>query len=126
MLYNIACDYIPFIRPLELSKVAELKYACSRTFYTTIFDVGAYRTLLPDLIKFAYIPQNDLRVNADPQIPESNRQRDRSPDFTIPDATTTTGLNIVEPEEHVLILEFAENSKGKKTEGSVNPLEYKL
>lgn len=72
------------------------------------------RTLLPDLIKFAYIAQNELRIHADsqPQTNKNKTERGRSPDF----ALASTHLNVVEPEEHVLVLEFAENSKGKKSE----------
>lgn len=42
--------------------------------------------------------------------------RDRSPDFNL--ASWSTKMQVVEPEEHVLILEFAENSKGKKSENN--------
>ena len=72
------------------------------------------RALLPDLIKFSYIPQNDLRINENSQIHAPPGGRDRSPDFTL--ASWSTKMQVVEPEEHVLVLEFAENSKGKKNE----------
>ncbi|KAH0830257.1 P-loop containing nucleoside triphosphate hydrolase protein [Lanmaoa asiatica] len=83
-------------RPLDLVKVAELK------------------ALLPDLIKFAYIPRNELRIHAE-TLSQQQRGGRRSPDFSIPSSSQLPG---VEEEEHVLILEFAENSRGKKEQSS--------
>jgi DEAD/DEAH box helicase domain-containing protein len=60
------------------------------------------RALLPDLIKFAYIPQHRLRIHGG---------RD-SPDFS---AFAQSSLGIAEKEEHVLILEFTDKSRGKKS-----------
>jgi DEAD/DEAH box helicase domain-containing protein len=42
--------------------------------------------------------------------------RDRSPDFSL--ASWSTRMQVTEPEEHVLVLEFAENSRGKKNENN--------
>ncbi|KAI9456100.1 hypothetical protein HD554DRAFT_2317614 [Boletus coccyginus] len=79
-------------RPLDLAKVAELK------------------ALLPDLIKFAYIPRDELRIHAE-TLSQQQRGGRRSPDFSILSSSQIPG---VEEEEHVLILEFAENSRGRK------------
>ncbi|KAL1758264.1 hypothetical protein FB107DRAFT_207459 [Schizophyllum commune] len=74
--------------PLKLEVVAELK------------------ALLPDLIKFAYIPKNELLVT------DGVNQRSKSPDFGKYLGTSSGGGAV---DEHVLILEFADNSKGKKS-----------
>ncbi|OJA19678.1 hypothetical protein AZE42_06950 [Rhizopogon vesiculosus] len=88
-------------RPLELSKVAELK------------------ALLPDIIKFAYIPHNDIRIHAETLGRE--HKRSNSPDFALrsrPLATPASSqLPGHEEEEHVLVLEFAENFRGPKKPG---------
>jgi DEAD/DEAH box helicase domain-containing protein len=75
---------------------------------------SCFRALLPDLINFAYIPQNELRIHGD-----SQGQRDRSPDFSTisaPSDSLIGGIN--EAEEHVLVLDFADNSRGKKSQNS--------
>ncbi|KAJ7184209.1 P-loop containing nucleoside triphosphate hydrolase protein [Mycena filopes] len=77
-------------RPLDLDNVAELK------------------TLLPDLVKFAYIPRNELLIHEDPQ---SFNKRDA--DFRLPRSREEEERT----EDHVLILEFVDKSKGKKFEG---------
>ncbi|KAF9228793.1 DEAD H helicase [Gyrodon lividus] len=83
-------------RPLDLAKVAELK------------------ALLPDLIKFAYIPRDEMRIHAETQMQRSSGRT--SPDFSIPTQAPPSSSQLpgIEEGEHVLILEFAENSKGKK------------
>ncbi|KAI0797837.1 P-loop containing nucleoside triphosphate hydrolase protein [Abortiporus biennis] len=81
-------------QPLELSKVAELK------------------ALLPDLVKFAYIPSIELRIHEATQ----NANKSKEVDFSIPGPLTQGALNMTEDEEeHVLILDFVDGSKGKKT-----------
>ncbi|KAF8126549.1 DEAD H helicase [Boletus edulis] len=79
-------------RPLDLARVAELK------------------ALLPELIKFAYIARNELRIHAE-TLSQQQRDGRRSPNFSIPSSSQLPG---VEEEEHVLVLEFAENSRGKR------------
>ncbi|THH10272.1 hypothetical protein EW145_g1433 [Phellinidium pouzarii] len=82
--------------PLELEKVAELK------------------ALLPDLIRFAYIPHDQLRINGEPQSDEMLR-RGKTHDFstfTQKEAAVTSGASQDSYEdEHVLVLHFA-SSKG--------------
>ncbi|KAG1882994.1 hypothetical protein F4604DRAFT_1953038 [Suillus subluteus] len=87
-------------RPLELSKVAELK------------------ALLPDVVEFAYIPQIDLRIHGE-TVSQQNK-RPNSPDFTLHSQSlaidTPSGSRLPghEEEEHVLVLEFAENFRTTK------------
>ncbi|KAI6036863.1 DEAD H helicase [Pisolithus microcarpus] len=71
-------------RPLELAQVAELK------------------ALLPDLINFAYIARDQLRIQAETlsQVQCGGR--------------TILKLPGIEEDEHVLVLEFADNTRGKK------------
>ncbi|TRM57588.1 P-loop containing nucleoside triphosphate hydrolase protein [Schizophyllum amplum] len=75
-------------QPLRLEAVAELK------------------ALLPDLINFAYIPKNDILINDGPG------QRQKSPDFSQHARTLSAERD---SDGHVLILEFADKSKGKKS-----------
>jgi DEAD/DEAH box helicase domain-containing protein len=74
------------------------------------------RTLLPDLVNFAYIPRNDLRVHADAS---SGNRRERSPDFSEFATKAAAGGSHAEEDEHVLVLDFNSSSKGKKASGSV-------
>ncbi|KAJ6500440.1 DEAD H helicase [Mycena sanguinolenta] len=75
-------------RPLDLESVAELK------------------TLLPELIKFAYTPRNEMMVNDFQQASQTSRA-----DFRLPG-----GLSSDEEkrEDHILVLEFVDKSNGKK------------
>ncbi|KAG1819521.1 DEAD H helicase [Suillus subaureus] len=87
-------------RPLELSKVAELK------------------ALLPDVVEFAYIPHSDLRIHG--ETVSQQKKRSNSPDFTLHsqplaiDTLSGSRLPGHEEEEHVLVLEFAENFRTTK------------
>ncbi|KAJ6606558.1 P-loop containing nucleoside triphosphate hydrolase protein [Mycena vulgaris] len=79
-------------RPLDLENVAELK------------------TLLPELVKFAYMPRNEIMVQD-----QASSRTSRSADFRIGNGPgASDGLD---EEEHVLILEFVDKSNGKKIEG---------
>ncbi|KAJ7871484.1 P-loop containing nucleoside triphosphate hydrolase protein [Mycena olivaceomarginata] len=73
-------------RPLDLENVAELK------------------TLLPELIKFAYTPRNEIMVQ---QLSAAARA-----DFRLPNGTDADEES---KEDHVLILEFVDKSNGKKS-----------
>ncbi|KAG0706339.1 hypothetical protein DFH29DRAFT_995980 [Suillus ampliporus] len=95
-------------RPLELSKVAEIK------------------ALVPDIVKFAYIPHNDLRIHA--EAISLDNKRAISPDFTLHSQSLATPSSSLLPgheeEEHVLVLEFVEYSRGRIKPGpglSVHP-----
>ncbi|KAI0807176.1 P-loop containing nucleoside triphosphate hydrolase protein [Fomes fomentarius] len=89
-------------KPLELSKVAELK------------------ALLPEMVKFAYTPRIELRIHGDQQ--SGSTRRERSPDFSAfraagapAPAASSSRVNDVDEDEHVLVLDFIDNSRGKKT-----------
>ncbi|KAI0080595.1 DEAD/H helicase [Panus rudis PR-1116 ss-1] len=92
--------------PLELSKVAELK------------------ALLPDLVNFAYIPSAELRIHED-SLKQLASGRDRGKasedaDFTLPTDNASTSNEVQgcidqDTDEHVLILDFVDPARGKKT-----------
>ncbi|KAG1759683.1 DEAD H helicase [Suillus occidentalis] len=88
-------------RPLELSKVAELK------------------ALLPDVVEFAYIPHSNLRIHGETVCRQNKRSN--SPDFTLHSQAlaieTPSGSRLPghEEEEHVLVLDFAENFRTTKS-----------
>ncbi|KAI0340501.1 DEAD/H helicase [Trametopsis cervina] len=79
-------------RPLDLEQVAELK------------------ALLPNLVRFAYIPRLDLQVHD----ADSSKKRDASPDYAAFDSTSVGGRTNLDDNEHVLVLDFEDNSKGQK------------
>ncbi|PIL23843.1 hypothetical protein GSI_13594 [Ganoderma sinense ZZ0214-1] len=85
--------------PLELAKVAELKYSPA---------------LLPEIVKFAYTPRIELRIHSDQQGGSSRRER--SPDFSAFRTASASGsrVNDVDEDEHVLVLDFIDNARGKK------------
>lgn len=67
---------------------------------------------MPDMIKFSYIPQNDLRIHGD-SVQSSKSRRELSPDFSI--SSSSKGDH---DGDHVLVLEFADNSRGKKAQNT--------
>ncbi|KZP01431.1 DEAD/H helicase [Calocera viscosa TUFC12733] len=75
-------------QPLELARVAEVK------------------AILPDLVRFAYVDSESIRVHHDREVASSSRKPGRkgSPDFFLPtqDPSKT---------EHVLVLDFVETNK---------------
>ncbi|KAJ7756837.1 P-loop containing nucleoside triphosphate hydrolase protein [Mycena maculata] len=77
-------------RPLDLKNVAELK------------------ALLPELVKFAYLPRNEIMVQ---EFQESSKK----PDFRILNGPPKHSDGRDE-EDHVLVLEFVDKSNGKKVE----------
>ncbi|KAI6110049.1 DEAD H helicase [Pisolithus sp. B1] len=83
-------------RPLELAQVAELK------------------ALLPDLINFAYIARDQLRIQAE-TLSQVQRSGRTSPDFSPRSLEQSSSqLPGIEEHEHVLVLEFADNTRGRK------------
>jgi hypothetical protein len=75
------------------------------------------RALLPDMVKFAYIPSNSHRIQDGDRVASSSL-RDV---FDLPDNKFARGLRSSQSddshdEEHVLVMEFAENlaSQAKK------------
>ncbi|RDB21503.1 ATP-dependent helicase hrq1 [Hypsizygus marmoreus] len=84
-------------QPLELVKVAELK------------------ALLPEVIKFSYIPQNELRIHGESLL--SKGRRELSPDFSAFSVASSSQRKSVDvDDEEVLVLEFFDNSRGKKSQ----------
>ncbi|KAI0703572.1 P-loop containing nucleoside triphosphate hydrolase protein [Cytidiella melzeri] len=79
-------------RPLDLAQVAELK------------------ALLPNLVRFAYIPRLDLQVHESENI----KRRGTSPDYAARSSSASHSLKQLHEGEHVLVLDFEDNSKGKK------------
>ncbi|KAL1947966.1 hypothetical protein VTO73DRAFT_13690 [Trametes versicolor] len=86
--------------PLELEKVAELK------------------ALLPEVVKFAYTPQSELRIHSDQHV--ASGRRERSPDYSAFQSAgaSSSRVNDVDADEHVLVLDFVDSSRGKKTPAS--------
>ncbi|KAH9951273.1 DEAD/H helicase [Amylocystis lapponica] len=88
-------------QPLELAQVAELK------------------ALLPDIVRFAYIPRIDLRIHGQSQdSSKRSKARENSPDyaaFSTARSSSSKVEDVPDEDEHVLILDLAENSKGKKS-----------
>ncbi|EJD05721.1 DEAD/H helicase [Fomitiporia mediterranea MF3/22] len=78
------------------------------------------KALLPDLIRFAYIPRDQLRINAESQGEADKKSKGRggSPDysaFTV--GSSSAGFSHATPheDEHVLVLDFAAaKGTGKK------------
>jgi DEAD/DEAH box helicase domain-containing protein len=64
------------------------------------------RALLPDLIRFAYIPADMLRINSTDT--STSKKRANSPSFVLP------GKSGFDEEEHVLVLDFVESTKKTK------------
>lgn len=104
-------------RPLELEKVAELKYVLS---FRSRLPEGSpnCRALLPEVVKFAYTPQSELRIHSDQHV--SSGRRERSPDYSAFQSAgaSSSRVNDVDADEHVLVLDFVDSSRGKKTPGS--------
>lgn len=78
-----------------------------------------HRALLPDVVEFAYIPRSDLRIHGE-AVSQQNK-RSNSPDFMLHPQSlavdTPLGYRLPghEEEEHVLVLEFAENFRTTKS-----------
>ncbi|KAG8953362.1 hypothetical protein FRC03_011793, partial [Tulasnella sp. 419] len=78
-------------KPLELANVAEIK------------------AIIPELIRFAYIPAADLRIHSDKgSQPEGRSKSGRDDDIYAPQTSS------IKDDEQVLVLDFVEQKKGKK------------
>ncbi|KAG6874311.1 hypothetical protein C0995_001536 [Termitomyces sp. Mi166 len=69
------------------------------------------KAILPDLIKFSYIPQNELRVTED----SLKGRREKSPDYSVFNSASTSVAALENEDDHVLVLEFVDIARGKKT-----------
>jgi len=68
--------------------------------------------LCPDLVKFAYIPKNDLLIHGSGQpVPKHATNRDKGPDYSEFGPT-----QLQDSQDHVLVLEFKESVRGQKAE----------
>ncbi|KAF9792472.1 P-loop containing nucleoside triphosphate hydrolase protein [Thelephora terrestris] len=86
---------------LDLGKVSEIKALC------------------PDLVKFAYIPKNDLLIyGSDQPVPERKTGRRKSPDYS-----EFGPSQLQDSQDHVLVLEFKEPMRGRRPE---NPYAHSL
>lgn len=108
-ILNHISSISPGTSPLELNKVAEIKSVSNSRPLVLAQCSWRHRALLPDLIKFAYIPQSDHRINADSQ-PHKGKERAQAPDYSA-FTTTSSSQGTSEEAEHVLILDFAELGK---------------
>ena len=63
--------------------------------------------LMPDTIKFSYVPRTQIQIHEN-SIAATQKQRDMV-DFTLPSPGQS------EEDEHVLVLEFVDNSKSKRS-----------
>ncbi|KAG6832721.1 hypothetical protein H0H92_012293 [Tricholoma furcatifolium] len=72
-----------------------------------------FRTILPELIKFSYIPRNELRVTEE----SLKARRERSPDYSAFSVASTSVSALDNDHDHVLVLEFVDNARGKKAKG---------
>ncbi|KAG6909832.1 hypothetical protein DXG01_015105 [Tephrocybe rancida] len=72
------------------------------------------QAILPDLIKFSYIPQNELRVTED----SLKGRRENSPGYSSFGAASTSAVTLDNQEDHILVLEFVDNARGKKTKNN--------
>lgn len=80
-------------------------------------DVGKYRALLPELIRFSYIPANSLKVHDDSKI--STKTRDaQSYDFSAFSAASGSNDDRSLDDSQVLVLDFTDGPRNKKPQGS--------
>ena len=92
-----------------MAKVSELKYAIACWISLTVSFIWYCRALLPDIVKFAYTPRTELEVHN-----QGPARRDEHPDFGGFGAARDTRKGITETEEeHVLVLELADNDTSK-------------
>ncbi|KAJ3559889.1 hypothetical protein NM688_g67 [Phlebia brevispora] len=86
-------------RPLDLTQVAELK------------------AILPNLIQFAYIPRVQLQIHEDSRQHEPHKKDEAYAAF---DSARSAGpsTDAAEEEEHVLVLDFEDPSRGSKASGT--------
>lgn len=114
---------LPYLARSNYQKWRNLSsYACFISA-TNSADIAVTRSILPDLIKFAYIPRNQLRINEENQANSSHLSsrgiRSSSPDFgAFAKAGSSSASTLADSEdEHVLVLDFAATKGvGKKAE----------
>lgn len=71
-----------------------------------------FRALCPDLVKFAYIPKNDLLIHGPNQpVQKTETGRDKGPDYSEFGAP-----QLQDSQDHVLVLELKDSVRGRKAE----------
>ena len=63
------------------------------------------------MVRFSYVPQSQLRINADST--SSGSRKESFPDFSCA-SSSRTDQSYAHEDEHVLVLEFVDNSRAKK------------
>lgn len=93
--------------------MAELKYVHITVIHAPDSNPLG-RALLPEIVKFAYTPRIELRIHGDQQSGSSRRER--SPDFSAfrSAGASSSRVHDVDEDEHVLVLDFVDNSRGTK------------
>lgn len=76
--------------------------------------ISRSRALLPEVVKFAYTPRIELRIHSDQR--RGSVRREPSPDFSAfqTASASTSRVNDIDEDEHVLVLDFIDNAHGKK------------
>ena len=78
------------------------------------FYALTFRALCPDLVKFAYIPKNDLLIHgSDRSVSRREAGRDKGPDYS-----ELGPSQLQDSQDHVLVLEFKEPVRGRRAENS--------
>ena len=95
-----------------LSDVASLKSVKYKLPYELTDDT--LRMLIPDTIKFAYVSRTQIQIHEN-SIAAAQKQRDMV-DFSLPSPGHS------EEDEHVLVLEFVDNSKRKRSSNTGHAL----
>ena len=91
--------------------MAELKYLVTRSSEDILMKF--HRALLPHLVNFAYIPKIQIQIHGNPE--PSRTRRESSPDFVLNQAAVEpTHSTDLDDDEHVLVLDFEDNSRGQK------------
>ncbi|KAG8791791.1 hypothetical protein FRC16_000283, partial [Serendipita sp. 398] len=70
-------------------------------------DVAEVKAVIPDLLRFGYIPADQVRLNSSED--QQGKKRASSPTYALPSAS------IVDDEDHVLVFEFIESTKKYKS-----------
>lgn len=70
------------------------------------------RALCPDLVKFAYVPKNELLIHGSNHS-APGRETDRNGGLHHPELGTT---QLQDSQDHVLVLEFKDSGRGQKTD----------
>ena len=74
--------------------------------------ISILRALCPDLVKFAYIPKNDLLIHgANQPVVKRGAGHGKGPDYS-----EFGSSQLQDSQDHVLVLEFKESARGRKAD----------